>query len=112
MKLNKSAIGRAVDQPSADCRLYLFYGPDQAQSRALAARLLEGLGATKSVIASSAIKSNPALLVDEAGAMSLFGGKRLIWVEPAGKEIEDGVAALIEAPLVENPVTAIAGALT
>jgi DNA polymerase-3 subunit delta len=112
VKLNKSAIARAVNQPAADCRFYLFYGPDEAQSRALAHRLLEGLGSDKAIVAPSAIKSNPALLADEASAMSLFGGKRLIWLEPATKDIEEGVAALFEAAVVESPVAAIAGALT
>jgi DNA polymerase-3 subunit delta len=111
VKANKGTIGRAVDQPKADVRFYLFHGPDEAQSRALAARLLEALGATKFVVASGAIKSDPATLVDEASAMSLFGGKRLIWFEPATKDVEDGVAALLEAPSVESPVVAIAGSL-
>ena len=44
------------------------------------------------------MKADPATLADEAGAMSLFGGKRAIWVEPAGDEIADGVEALLEAP--------------
>ena len=35
----------------------------------------------------------------------------MIWVEPAGDEIADGVEALLEAPSVESPVVAIAGAL-
>ena len=56
--------------------------------------------------------SDPAALVDEASAMSLFGGKRAVWIEPATRDIEDGVAALFEAPAVENPVIAIAGVLT
>ena len=43
--------------------------------------------------------------------MSLFGGPRAIWVEPAGDEIADGVEALLEAPASESPVVAIAGAL-
>ena len=63
-------------------------------------------------MASGAIKSDPARLVDEAGAMSLFGGKQAIWIEPATKDIEDGVAALLEAAAVESVVVAIAGALT
>ena len=57
------------------------------------------------------MKSDPAALADEAGAMSLFGGKRAIWIEPAGEDIADGVAALLEADAVESPVVAIAGAL-
>ena len=112
MKANKGNIGRSVDQPAGAVRFYLFHGQDESQSRALAARLLEALGATKSVVASGAIKSDPAFLVDEAGAMSLFGGKRVIWIEPATRDIEEGVTALLAAEAVESPVVAIAGTLT
>jgi len=112
VKASKANIGRAVDQPAAVTRFYLFHGPDEGQSRALAARLLEALGASKFVVAAGAIKSDPAALVDEAAAMSLFGGKRVIWVEPATKDIEDGVAALLDAAAVESVVVAIAGPLT
>ena len=112
MKANKASIGRAVDQPAEAIRLYLFHGPDEAQSRALAARLLDALGATKTLLPCSAVKSDPASLVDEASALSLFGGKRIIWIEPATKDIEEGVVALLEAAAVESPVVAIAGALT
>lgn len=111
MKASKGTIGRAVDQPNANIRFYLFHGPDEAQSRALAGRLLEALGATKFVVSASAVKSDPASLVDEAGAMSLFGGKRLVWIEPATKDIEEGVAALLEGAETESAVVAIAGSL-
>ena len=111
MKASKASIGRSVDRPAPDVRFYLFYGPDEAQSRALASRLLEALGATKFLMTGGAVRSDPASLVDEAGAMSLFGGKRVVWIEPATKDIEEGVAALLEAPPGESPVVAIAGAL-
>ena len=112
MKASKANIGRAVDQPADALCFYLFHGPDEGQSRALAARLLEALGATKFALSSGEIKSDPASLVDEAGSMSLFGGKRAIWIEPATKDIEEGVAALLESTAVESVVIAIAGALT
>jgi len=112
VKATKANIGRGVDQPAPGIRFYLFHGPDEAQSRALAARLLAALDATKFLVTSGAVKSDPASLVDEAGAMSLFGGKRAVWIEPATKDIEDGVAALLEGPDTESPVVAIAGALT
>jgi DNA polymerase-3 subunit delta len=111
VKLSKQSIGRAVDQPNPQTRLYLFHGPDEGQSRALAERLLQGLGASKVPVSSARSKSDPALLVDEALAMSLFGGRRVVWIEPATKDIEEGIAALLEAPATENPVVAIAGAL-
>jgi DNA polymerase III subunit delta len=112
VKASKSTIGRSVDQPDPKVRLYLFLGQDEAQSRGLAARLLEALGATKFLIAAGAVKSNSAVLVDEAAALSLFGEKRLIWIEPAGNEIVEGVEALLAAERVESPVALIAGALT
>lgn len=112
MKASRQSVGRAVDQPNPQIRFYLFHGQDESQSRALAARLLQALGATKFVIAAGALKSDPAALSDEAGAMSLFGGKRLIWVEPATKEIEEAVATLLDSPAVESPVVALAGQLT
>ena len=43
--------------------------------------------------------------------MSLFGGKRALWIEPAGDEIAEGVEALLEAPASESSVIAIAGSL-
>ena len=112
MKASKSSIGRALDEPRADIRLYLFHGPDEGQSRALAARLLDALGASKFVVAASAIKSDPATLVDEASALSLFGGRRAIWIEPATKDIEEAVLALLDAQSIESPVIAIAGSLS
>ena len=97
MKASKSSIGRSVDQPDSRIRFYLFCGQDEGQSRALAARLLEALGAAKFVVSAAAVKPNPALLADEAAALSLFGERRLIWVEPAGNDIVDGVEALLAA---------------
>ena len=111
MKLVKDAIGRAIDRPDPATRFYLFYGPDDAGSRHLATRLLTSLGAEKFAVMAGAVKSDPAVLADEAGAMALFGGPRAIWIEPAGDEIADGVTGLLDAGAVESPVIAIGGAL-
>ena len=111
MKAQRGSILRSVAEPDRAIRFYLFHGPDDAGSRGLAERLLKALGAEKFAIASLAVKADPALLAAEAGAISMFGDKRLIWVDPAGEEIAEGVEALFNAPAVESPVVAIAGAL-
>jgi DNA polymerase-3 subunit delta len=111
VKASKSSIGRSVDQPDPKIRFYLFLGPDEAQSRALAARLLEALSAQKFVVSGAAVKANPGLLADEAASLSLFGDRRLIWIEPAGNDIAEGVEALLSTESAESPVAAIAGAL-
>jgi DNA polymerase-3 subunit delta len=111
MKLARGTIGRALDRLDPNVRFYLFHGSDEGQSRSHAQRLLAVLGASRFVVASGSIKSDPALLAAEAGAMSLFGGPRLIWIEPAGEDVVEGVQALLDAPATESPVVAIAGAL-
>lgn len=111
MKAAKAGIGRCVDQPDPAIRFYLFYGPDEAGSRGFAERLLKASAAARFVITGGAIKSDPAVLADEAGAMSLFGERRLIWVEPAGDDITAGVEGLLASPPGESPVVAIAAGL-
>lgn len=111
MKPAKSSIARTVDQPDPRHRLFLLFGPDNAQARGLGDRLVEALGASRLMISGGSVKSDPASLADEAGALSLFGGKRVVWVEPAGEDCLAGVIALLEAPLPESPVVIIAGDL-
>ena len=103
--------GSAIDRPDPATRFYLFYGPDDAGSRHLATRLLRSLGAEKFAVLAATVKDDPAVLADEASAMALFGGPRAIWIEPAGDEITDGVANVLDAGSVESPVIVIAGAL-
>ena len=111
MKIAPAQAARAVEKPDPAVRFYLFYGLDEAGSRHLATRLIGALGAEKFAISAAAIKADPAVLADEASAMALFGGPRAIWIEPAGEEIADGVASVLDGPSVESPVIAIAGAL-
>jgi len=112
MKAVKATLASALERPDPTVRFYLFHGPDEAGSRALAMQLLKGLGdAEKFIVLGQSVKADPAALADEAGAMALFGGKRAIWVEPAGDEITEGVAALLEAPASESAVVVLAGSL-
>ena len=111
MKSARGALAQALDRPDPAIRFYLFYGQNEGQSRGHAERLLKGLEAEKFVVAAQAAKADPALLADEASAIGLFGGKRALWIEPAGDEITAAVESLLEAAAVESPVIAIAGAL-
>lgn len=110
MKAAKGTIGKLLDQPDEAIRFYLFWGPDESQSRGQATRLLQALGADRFIVISNAVRTDPASLADEAGAMALFGGRRVIWIEPAGEEIRDGIAAVLAAPATESPVVAIVSA--
>jgi DNA polymerase-3 subunit delta len=111
VKAAKGSISRSVDQPDRQIRFYLFHGPDEAQSSALGERLASALGAAKYSIAAGALRGDPALLADEAGAIDMFGGVRVIWIQPAGEEIAGAAEALLDAPACESAVVAIAGRL-
>jgi DNA polymerase-3 subunit delta len=113
VKANKGQIERALRAPDASVRFFLLYGPDEAGSRALAKMLAAAMGkeAEEIAIAGSELKGDPARLADEAASISLFGGARYIWVEPAGDEVTAAVEALIEASSAGNPVAIVAGAL-
>lgn len=112
MKAVRASLGRALDRPDRSVRFYLFHGPDEAGSRALGERLLAGLGgADKHPLDAASLRSNPALLADEAAAISLFGGPRGLWLDPAGDEIAAAVEALLALGSIESPVIAITGSL-
>lgn len=54
---------------------------------------------------------DPARLVDEAGTIGLFGGRRAIWVKAGGRNIVPAVEAVLDARLVDCRVVIEAGDL-
>ena len=113
MKPDEARLRRALDGADPEIRFYLLYGPDEAGSRALAERLGKAMGpdAERIDLTSAQLKSDPALLADEAAAIGLFGGRRWIRLEPATDDATEAVQALLEAPAAGNPVAAVGGAL-
>ena len=56
MKSAKGSLPRGLDRPDPGIRFYLFHGADEAGSRALALRLLKGLGdAEKFIVLGNAV---------------------------------------------------------
>lgn len=107
MKLHRDRAGSALDRPNPGTRFYLFSGADNAASRLFAQRLLAALQAEKISVGGAQLKSDPAWLADEAASLPMFGGARLLWIEPAGEEIVPAVEALLSLERVEAPAVAI-----
>lgn len=113
MKANRAEIERALDNPPPHIRLFLLYGPDEAESRGLAQRLERAMGADAERIDldGAMLKSDPARLADEAASISLFGDRRHIRLNLSGDDALPAIEALLSAEAAGNPVVALAGAL-
>lgn len=113
LRADNQAALKAIDAPASNIRLYLLYGPDEAGSEALAVRFgrAMGEGAERIDLEGAKLKADPARLPDEAAAISMFGDKRWVRVQPAGEEVVPAVEALLEASATGNPVVIIAGNL-
>ena len=99
MKIAARAADGFVLAPGASC--VLLYGPDQGlvaeRSRALRAAVLgDSADAFRYADpAAAAISADPALLVDEAAALSLTGGRRVVRVAAAGDALAAAFADLL-----------------
>ena len=109
MKLTRDKAGAALDRPDPKLRFFLFSGADNASSRLFAQRLLTAIGAEKISAGAAQLKADPAWLADEAASLPMFGGARLLWIEPAGEEIVPAVEALLALERVEAAAVAITG---
>lgn len=85
-------------------RIVLVYGPDRGLVSERAAQVAAKTGVDLSddfsvlKLEASDLNGDPGRLADEFGAISLFGGDRLVWIKNAGNErgLVDAVAALSE----------------
>ncbi|MEY4998998.1 MAG: hypothetical protein RIS00_1042 [Pseudomonadota bacterium] len=95
-----------------DIRLFLVFGQDESAIASIASAMVVRLGDSEAIeIDSSKLRSDPALLADEAASQSLFGGARHIRLTFAREEALDAVANLLSAEHAGNPVIATAGDL-
>jgi len=105
MKLQGAAIAGFVKRPDPRARAILVFGPDSGLVRERANILGRGVVADLNDpfrvadLTGKSIADDPARLSDEAAAMSLTGGRRLVRV----REAEDSVAAAFSAFFKDPP---------
>jgi len=110
-KLREQDFIAAIDS-RRDVRLFLVFGQDESAIASIAAAMIARLGDSEAIdIDSGKLRSDPALLADEAASQSLFGGARHIRLNFAREEALDAVANLLSAEQAGNPVIATAGDL-
>ena len=105
--LNRAAIEPYLAQPNAAQPVALVFGPDaglvservQAILRATVEDLNDPFRLVR--LEGDELASDPARLLDEAGTIPLFGGRRAIWVKAGGRDFVRAVEALIAGPLAD-----------
>ena len=108
-----------LTRPDPKFMIVLIHGPDRGlvaeRARSFAAKAGVPLDDAFSVIRLDAaeIERDPGRLLDEAGTISMFSARRLIWVRDAGahKGFADAVKALAAAPSPDALVLIEAGDL-
>ena len=121
MKGGAQKMADLLRAPPADVRLYLFYGADGGGARSaaeeLADRLLGGgdMRGERISFTQADLRDAPGRLRDEAAAISMFGGPRLLWVDDiGGNAIVHSVRAaeaLLAHETAGDPVVMLAGDL-
>lgn len=124
MKLKAGQIEGFIRKPDPSARAILVFGPDDGLARERAARLASG--AVPDVddpflvahLTGEEIAGDPARLLDEAAAIPLTGGRRLVRVRDAspstpgaGEAVAGAVRALLEDPPGDSLVVLQAGDL-
>ncbi len=102
---------------SGRLRAVLVYGSDPGGVSELSRRLVRGVVGDGDdpmsivVLDEETCKEDPARLVDEAQAMSMFGGRRAIRVRGAGEHFARAMKSVLERPAGDAVIIAEAGQL-
>lgn len=105
MKVQPREIDRFLKSPPPAVRAVLFYGPDgglvreraTAMARLVVADLNDPFLVTE--LTGDQLKDDPARLADEAAAMAMIGGRRVVRL----RDIGEGQAKLLDSFLTDNP---------
>jgi DNA polymerase-3 subunit delta len=83
----------------ANVAMFLLHGPDSdlvsERARRLVPALVDDVGDPFQVVrlSADALVKDPGRLADEASAISMFGGKRVIWVDAGGRDFSALIGA-------------------
>ena len=117
MKIETRASAKFLRAPDRGCRAILLFGPDgglvRERGASLARLVADDLADPFRVseLTGEMIEGDPARLADEAAALSLSGGRRVVRVRPAGNEAAEAFAGFLKHPVGDALVVVEAGEL-
>ena len=117
MKIPPRNLDTFVRSPDPAARVILIYGPDdglmRARAKALGKTVVSDLNDpfNVSVLKGEDLVTDPARLNDEANAISMMGGDRLVRIEQATKTLTPVLKAYLDSPSPHTLVIIEAGEL-
>jgi DNA polymerase III subunit delta len=115
--LKKPAIEAFIRAPSPVTKAVLIHGPDAGRVHEVAAGIVcSAAGSLDDPfnvvhVSDNSLASDPALLADEARSLSLLGGRRVVWVAPAGRGFQSAIESYLADPGGDGLIVAEAAAL-
>ena len=117
MIVGNNSADQFVRRPPSETVFFLVHGNDEGLIRERAGKLVAAaLGDDPDPLRlvrldGEALTRTPGRLVDEARAISMFGGSRVIWIGAQGRDILLALEPLFRAPPVECTIVVEAGSL-
>ncbi len=117
VKVAPRSTARFVASPPAEAAVVLIYGPDRGQIGELAQTIVKAVAQDPTdpfrvaELAPAAIQDDPALLGDEARAMSLTGGRRAVRVRGAADALTKHLDSYLDDPSPDSMIVLEAGEL-
>lgn len=118
MKLTWKTIEKFLKSPDPKARVVLVYGPDHGLMRERALKIAKTVTPDLDdpfnviTLTSDILNEDPARLNDEANAMSMMGGARLILIQGGADKLTPTIKSYLEDPSTDNLVIIEAGELT
>jgi DNA polymerase III subunit delta len=115
--LKKPAIEAFIRAPSPETKAVLVHGPDVGRVHEVAAGIVRSAAGslddpfTVVNVSDNSLAADPALLADEARSLSLLGGRRVVWVAPAGRGFQGAIESYLADPGGDGLIVAEAAAL-
>jgi DNA polymerase-3 subunit delta len=117
MKVDTRSLAGFLKRPDPAARAILLYGPDagliKERAEGLARTVVEDLGDPFRIVdlSGDAIASDPTRLADEAAAIAMTGGRRVVRVRDAGNESTVAFESFLERPMGDALIVVEGGEL-
>lgn len=117
-KLTSRQIAAFLTNPDPGYPVVLLYGPDQGLVRERGLRLVKTIVKDLSdpfrisKIRGAELQSDPGRLADEAAAISMTGGRRVVWISDAVEDNAKTLAAHVETAIGDALIVVEAGNLS